>query len=207
MASLRFLTAAHLGRLDGGSEQDVIGCLRVLFEHGYVDQVGDPLVRRSYAITRKGTRLLQEHCHLVDPSVRWTVKNKCAGARFIDQTLGIADVLVGLPASCQGRCNVELMLEQEIIANEPEATRRARAPLRWSVAGAKQKFGVSSVVADGLIDLRFADDTAAYILFGLDRGDMPNVRIRCKLEQTSIARSSDSTMRVGALVSRWSNWG
>ncbi len=59
---------------------------------------------------------------------------------------------------------------------------------RNAQAGAKQKFGVSSVVADGLFGLRFADDTAAYFLLELDRGHMPNVRVRSKLEQTSIGR-------------------
>src|SRR5665213_2601217 len=88
LASLRFLTAEQLGKLDGGSEQNVTRCLRALFDHGYVDQVGDPFVRRAYAITRKGARLLKEYGHLVDPSVRWSLKNQRAGARFIDHTLG-----------------------------------------------------------------------------------------------------------------------
>src|SRR5260221_9097563 len=96
LASLRFLTPEQLGKVDGGSEQNVTRCLRALFDHGYVDQVGDPFVRRAYAITRKGARLLEEHGHLVDPTVRWSLKNKRAGAQFIDHTLGIADVLVGL---------------------------------------------------------------------------------------------------------------
>jgi hypothetical protein len=56
------------------------------------------------------------------------------------------------------------------------------------VPGAKEKFGVSSVVADGLFGLRRADGTAAYFLLELDRGHMPNLRVRGKLEQTSIGR-------------------
>lgn len=188
LASLRFLATEHLGKLDGGSEQNVTRCLRALFDHGFVDQVGNLFGRRAYAITRKGARLLREHGHMVDPTVRWSLKNQRSGGRFIDHTLGIADVLVGLHVACRSRRDVGLMLEDEIIANAPEATRKAREPLRWTVAGAKEKFGVSSVVADGLFGLRFPDDTAAYFLLEFDRGHMPNVRVRSKLEQTSIAR-------------------
>jgi hypothetical protein len=70
----------------------------------------------------------------------------------------------------------------------PAATRKAREPLRWTVPGAKEKFGVSSVVSDGLFGLHRADGTAAYFLLELDRGHMPNLRVRSKLEQTSIGR-------------------
>ncbi len=188
LASLRFLTSEQLGRLDGGSEQNVTRCLRALFDHGYVDQVGDPFVRHVYAISRKGAHLLQEHGHLVDPTVRWTLKNKRAGGRFIEHTLGIADVLIGMQVACRRRGDVEFVPEHEIIANAPEVTRNAREPLRWTVPGAKEKFGVSSVVADGLFGLRHADGTAAYFLLELDRGYMPNIRVRSKYDQTSIGR-------------------
>ncbi len=188
LAGLRFLAPEQLGKLDGGSEQNVTRCLRALFDHGYVDQVGDPFGRRAYGITRKGARLLNEHGHLVDPTLRYSLKNKRAGARFIDHTLGIADVLVGLQVACRSRRDVSLMLEHEIIANAPANTRKAREPLRWTAPGAKAKFGVSSVVSDSLFGLRFADDTAAYFLLELDSGHMPNLRVRSKLEQTSIGR-------------------
>jgi hypothetical protein len=148
----------------------------------------DPFVRRAYAITRKGAHLLQDHGHLVDPTVRWSLKNKRAGGRFIDHTLCIADVPIGMQIGCRSRGDIEFVPEHEIIANTPEATRKAREPLRWTVPGAKERFGVSSVVADGLFGLRRADGTASYFLLELDRGHMPNMRFRGKLDQTSIGR-------------------
>jgi hypothetical protein len=63
---------------------------------------------------------------------------------------------------------------------------QAPEPLRWTVTGAKEKFGVASVVADGLFGLRRADGSASYFLLELDRGHMPNVRRN--LDQTSIGR-------------------
>jgi hypothetical protein len=44
------------------------------------------------------------------------------------------------------------------------------------------------VVADGLFGLRRTNGTATYFLLELDRGHMPNVRGRGKLDQTSIGR-------------------
>lgn len=197
LASLRFLTSEQLGKLDGGSEQNVTRCLRALFDHGYIDQVGDPFGRRAYALAGKGARLLKEHGHLVDPAVRWSLKNKRAGSIFIDHTLGIADVLIGFQTACRGRGDIEFIPEHEIIAGAPEETRKAREPLRWTVAGAKERYGVSSVIADGLFGLRRADGSASYFLLELDRGHMPNVRVRGALEQSSIGR------KVGLYYEGW----
>lgn len=188
LAWLRFLTPEQLGTLDGGSEQGVSRCLRALFDHGFVDQLGDLFGRRAYALTRKGARLLNENGHLVDSRSRWSLRNKRAGAKFLQHTLEIGDVLIALHVACRKRRDVSLMLEPDIIAAAPEKTRRAREPLRWTAPGAKAKHGVNSVISDGLFGLRFSDDTAAIFLLELDRGHEPLNRNRGRLEQTSIGR-------------------
>src|SRR5208282_2548451 len=38
VARHRFLSSAHLCALDGGSPQNVLRCLRVLFDHDYLDR-------------------------------------------------------------------------------------------------------------------------------------------------------------------------
>jgi hypothetical protein len=58
--------------------------------------------------------------------------------------------------------DLQFVPEREIIAAAPEVTRKAREPLRWTVAGANEKFVVSSVVADGLFGLLGADGSASY---------------------------------------------
>jgi hypothetical protein len=80
------------------------------------------------------------------------------------------------------------MLAEGVLATAPEATRRAREPLRWSVPRLKKEWGVSSVVPDGMAGLRFRDETAAYFLLELDRGGLPIVRRSASDEQTSFAR-------------------
>jgi hypothetical protein len=38
VARHRFLSSRHLARLDGGSEQNLLRCLRVLFDHQFLDR-------------------------------------------------------------------------------------------------------------------------------------------------------------------------
>src|SRR5579863_8526127 len=103
VARHRFLTSAHLVALDGGSAQNVVRSLRLLFDHGYLDRPASHLVMVPmqgtrplvYALGQRGARALREHGHLVDAGVDWTEKNKRAGAVFIEHTLGIADFMTG----------------------------------------------------------------------------------------------------------------
>ena len=185
VARHRFLSSAQLCALDGGSPQNVLRSLRLLFDHGYLDR---PLAQRVglaeegprpfvYGLGKKGALALREHGHLVSTSVDWTDKNKRAGAVFIEHTLAVADFLTRLELACRTRGDVALMREDEVLALAPEETRAAREPLRWSVnktvMGRREVF---SVVPDGLFGLRFADDTAAYFALEVDRGTIPITR-------------------------------
>lgn len=179
VARHRFASSAHLVALDGGSGQNVLRALRVLFDHGYLDRVrperaGDTPRPFVYALGKKGARALREHGHVVDAALDWTEKNKRAGTVFIDHTLEIADFMIGLELACRVRSDVSLIRPEQIIAAAPEETRFAREPLRWhvtkSVMGKRESF---SVVPDGLFGLAFADGTAAYFLLEIDRGTIP----------------------------------
>jgi len=63
--------------LDGGSEQNVLRCLRALFDHGYLDR---PLAQLAalpisgprpfiYALGRKTARALRENGHIVNAEI------------------------------------------------------------------------------------------------------------------------------------------
>ncbi len=171
--------------LDGGSPQGVLRCLRVLYDHGYLDR---PAAQKLflledrprpfiYALGKMGARVLREHGHRIDASVDWSEKNKRAGAVFIEHTLELADFMTGLELACRSRGDVELMREREILAIAPEKTRTAREPLRWridkTVMGKRETF---SVVPDGLFGLIFPDETAAYFVLEVDRGTIPITR-------------------------------
>lgn len=185
VARHRFLSSAHLCALDGGSPQNVLRCLRALFDHGYLDRPAAQKIGLSeegprpfvYGLGKKGARALREHGDLIDIGVDWTEKNKRAGAIFIEHTLEVADFMIGLELACRVRGDVELMREHEVLALAPEETRTAREPLRWKVdkvmMGRKESF---SVVPDGLFGLVFPDDTAAHFVLEVDRGTIPLLR-------------------------------
>jgi Replication-relaxation len=182
VARHRFLTSAQLAALDGGSPQNVVRALRLLFDHGYLDRPASHLVMVPlqgtrplvYALGQRGARALRAHGYLVKDRVDWTEKNKHAGAVFIEHTLEIADFMVRLELACRQRDDIELIRAGDIIAAAPEATRRAREPLRWQVEQIERGRKVElSVVPDGLFALRFVDDTASYFLLEVDRGTIP----------------------------------
>lgn len=193
VARHRFLSSRQLALLDGGSEQNVLRCLRVLFDHGYLDRPYAQLAQvpitgprpMVYGLGRRGAHALAIHGHALSLT-DWTEGNKRAGAKYIEHTLAIAEFMVGLELACRNNKDIALLREAEIIAQAPEQTRTAREPLRLTVPGLGPRFGISSVIADGLFGLAFSDDTAAYFLLEMDRGSMPVTRRR--LDMTSFKR-------------------
>jgi hypothetical protein len=193
VARHRFLSSSHLARLDGGSEQNVLRILRILFDHQYLDRPHTQLAHvpvsgprpMVYGLGRRGAQSLRDHSVHADAS-DWTERNKRAGAKFIEHTLAIADFMVALEIACRKRGDIKLLYERDVLANAPERTQKSREPLRLVVPGLSNKMGVSSVIADGLFGLVFPDETAAYFLLEVDRGSMPVVR--SNFERTSFNR-------------------
>jgi len=182
VARHRFLTSAQLAALDGGSTQNILRSLRLLFDHGYLDRPAAhlatvplhgtrPLV---YGLGQRGARALRSNGHSLNDRLDWTEKNKRAGATFVEHTLAVADFMVALELACRSRSDVELIREPEIIASSPQQTAKAREPLRWQTARAERGRTVSySVVPDGLFALAFPDGTSSYFLLEIDRGTIP----------------------------------
>ena len=64
----RFLSSAQLAALDGGSPQNVLRCLRALFDHGYLDRPKAQLAAMPiegpqalvYGLAPKGARVKME---------------------------------------------------------------------------------------------------------------------------------------------------
>jgi hypothetical protein len=142
-----------------------------------------------YALAPKGARALREHGYHLNGVGDFAEKNKRAGAIFIEHTLAVAEFMTALELSCRARRDVELVREREIIAEAPEATRSTREPLRWILRPERKRGEVWSVVPDGMFALSFADGTASYFLFEIDRGTIPIARTR--FDHRSIARKLD----------------
>jgi Replication-relaxation len=194
VARHRFLSSEQLAALDGGSRQNLLRCLRVLFDHGYLDRPYAQLAHLPltgprpmvYGLGRRGAQALAEHRGAAATDTDWTERNKRAGALFIEHTLAVAGFMVGMELACRKDSKLGLLREADILAEAPAKTRAAREPLRLSVQGLDNKLGVSSVVADGLFGLAFPDDTASYFLLEMDRGSMPVKRSR--FDKTSFQR-------------------
>ncbi len=192
IARHRFLSSRHLALLDGGSEQNVLRCLRVLYDHGYVDRPHAQLAHVPisgprpivYGLGRRGAQALEHYRN--GSGVDWTERNKRAGAKFIEHTLATADFMVALERACIRERATEFLSESEVLALAPDRTRHSREPLRLTVPGLSNRFGVSSVIPDALFGMSFADDTAAYFLLEMDRGSMPVTRTR--FDKTSFRR-------------------
>ena len=191
VARHRFLSSRQLAALDGGSEQNLLRCLRILFDHGYLDRPYAQLAHvpltgprpMVYGLGKRGAQALAAHSQALPAHTDWTERNKRAGALFINHTLAVAGFMVGLELACRKDTNLRLIRELEIIAGAPAQTRSAREPLRLSVPGFDKKFGISSVIADGLFGLAFPDDTASYFLLEMDRGSMPVARVALRPNQ------------------------
>jgi hypothetical protein len=194
VARYRFLSSAQLAALDGGSPQNVLRCLRVLFDHGYLDRpkaqlASMPVVGPQamvYGLAPKGARALRQYGHHLAGAGDWAEKNKRAGAIYIEHTLAVAEFMTGLELACRTRPDVDLIRDREIIADAPEETRGAREPLRWVVRPPQGRNELWSVVPDGLFALSFSDGTASYFLLEIDRGTIPIVR--SSLDHRSITR-------------------
>src|ERR1700680_584711 len=130
VARHRFLTSAQLAALDGGSFQNVLRSLRVLFDHQYLDrpkaQIASivdggpqPLV---YGLGPKGAHALREQGHKINNRVDWTEKNKRAGAIFIEHTFEIAGFMTAVELACRARADMGLLREDDIIEQAPEET-------------------------------------------------------------------------------------
>lgn len=201
IARHRFLSTEHLAKLDGGSRRNLQRCLRALYDHRYLDRPRAQLAHvpadgpkpMVYGLGQRGARALSENGHRIVEGRDWTERNKRAGSIFIEHTLAIADFMVNLEVACRGRGNVRLVTEQEIIAQAPERTRKAREPLRWVSPASKGE--TSSVIPDGLFALAFADDTASYFALEIDRGTMPVTR-----------RGRERSSYIQKLRTYWDGW-
>lgn len=206
----RLLSSRHLTALAGGSPQQILRRLQLLFHHGYLDRPkaqldwyargSEPLV---YALAKSGAAALGEAGE-VGGGIRWDTKNRTLSRAFLRHTLAVAEVMVAFEVACRNRKEVELIGPEEILAGAPEETRHLRLPLRWQVElhhnGKRHLLGVEP---DRVFGLCFKGAPKgrerAYFFLEADRGTMPVTRK--SLSQTSLLRkllAYEETWRKGA---------
>jgi len=185
----RFIRSRQIVALVGGSEQQVIRRLQLLFHHGYLERPRTQLqyVERggsrpiAYGLGKKGGELLRCELGLSVNSDAWSEKNTTVGRMFLEHTLLVSEIMVSLELACRKR-GVRLLYEDEF------ALPAARPPFQWwvRIAGGT-KLGV---IPDRTFALEYMDQSGqtqqAYFFLEADRGTMPV--IRKGLVQTSFFR-------------------
>ena len=186
LARLRLCSSIQLAALDGGSKQNVERDLLGLWENGFIERPETQATsRRSekgsrpliYGLSRKGAGHLRRHGFDISrPLLDGIDKQKGAGWRFIEHSVGIAEFFVQLELATRGREDLTILERAEILDDAPKPIRRVRLEAKIPLGGARR---MSAVVPDGFFGIRFdAEAEESYFMYEKDRGEMPVNRFR-----------------------------
>jgi DNA-binding Lrp family transcriptional regulator len=178
-----FLRSHQIAALVGGSRQQVLRRLQILYHHGYlerppcqIDYYQRPGSRRIvYGLASRGAAHLRRVANIPFNRLDWTSRNRAVKRLFLEHALMVSDIMVALEIACQQRRDVRLLIEHELPL--PAATRNQHAPFQWTVTGSgKEKLGV---IPDRVFALEFGDNGERILCFlEADRGTMPVERAK-----------------------------
>ena len=190
----RFLRSRHVVQLLGGSRQQILRRLQLLFHHGYLERPRAQIdyYHRGgsrhivYGLGNKGVAALKCEFQTPPRSVNWSAKNRGVGRLFLEHALLISDVLVSIEVSCRDSHCVRFIPRDQI--RLPDRINQRRDPFRWSVTlRNRQKL---SLIPDAVFALesdgKSPNLNRIHFFLEADRGTMP-IR-REPLSQTSFFR-------------------
>lgn len=157
--------------------------LQLRIKNGVITTGSVPMV---YAVTKEGLGLIGEERRkaLGGGKMSWVAKVNEGGRMFMEHTLAVADVSVGLDVALRGHTHLERLTEQQLRAGMNAERQASVRPYGLRV---KYKSGKLSAVCD--LAFAIGDKTARKrwnFLAEIDMGHMPVKRRG--LSQTSIAR-------------------
>jgi hypothetical protein len=183
----RFLRSHHIGALVGGSAQQILRRLALLFHHGYLERPRAQLTYYHrpgsrhivYGLGNKGGSLVKREAGAGSRRGAWGEKNRAIGRMFLEHALCVSDVMVTLELACRRLGTVRVVYESELTPCE------RRRPFQWRVQiSPATRLGV---VPDQVFALESNGATGVeqqYFFLEADRGTMP-VKRR-SLVQTSM---------------------
>jgi len=132
VAEHRFIRSQCLVKLVGGSRQQVLRRLHLLFHHGYLERPRAQLDHYHeggskclvYGLASRGAGRLRRDLNMPFERMEWTTRNKRAGKLFVEHTLMVSDFIAALELACRANQNTRL-----IVGSELDNFR----PLKWSV--------------------------------------------------------------------------
>lgn len=181
----RFLRSWQIIALVGGSKQQILRRLKLLYHHGYLERPRSQLDYYHtggsrhivYGLGSKSMAVLKERFGI--EVKRAGEKDRAVGKIFLNHEVLVSDIMVAIELACRKSNGVRLIHGDEI--SLPEKVRRLRQPFRWRVnAGMKL-----TAFPDRVFALE-STNQRAYFFLEADRGTMPVTR--SNLSQTSFNR-------------------
>ncbi|MFN7140207.1 MAG: replication-relaxation family protein [Limisphaerales bacterium] len=193
----RFLTSRQILMLVGGSPQQLLRRLQLLYHHSFLDRPKAQIdyYHRGgshaliYGIGHRGAKMLEDSFGVPRRKVDWTAKNQNSKRLFLEHTILIADVMIGLELASRKNSKVRLIEQDTVLAQLPAKFRKDADVCRWSVNLRHQQKSVQlPAVPDKVFGLQSTDDpqNISYFLLEADCGSMPV--IRSNLNQSSFYR-------------------
>lgn len=181
VAEHRFIKSEWLIKLVGGSRQQVLRRLNLLYHHGYLDRPHCQLDyyhqggSRSmiYGLASRGAGRLRRDLNLPFERMDWTTRNKHVGRLFLEHTLMVSDFMAALDLECRNRSDIRLIYGGDL--PQPKGRADHREPFRWTVdLPGKRRVGVVPDKVFALDTTRTDGNTSRMIYFlEADRGTMP----------------------------------
>jgi hypothetical protein len=186
----RFLRSDQIVALVGGSQQQILRRLQLLYHHGYLERPraqiqyyergGSRTI--AYGLGNKGGVLLKQELGIAVHPDSWSNKNYVFGRVYLEHALLVSDVMVAVELACRKYGSVKIIYEDEL------ALPMDHQPFGWRVTiQSGLKLGV---IPDRVFALEFSDASGSnqrvHFFLEADRGTMPVMR--SGLKQTSFYR-------------------
>src|ERR1043166_4938907 len=105
----RFLRSSHILSLLGGSAQQILRRLKLLYHHGYLERPRAQLDYYHkggsreivYGLNNKGARLINQELGHSSREISWAEKNRSIGRMFLEHALLVSDVMVAIELACR----------------------------------------------------------------------------------------------------------
>lgn len=180
----RFLRSHHIVALIGGSPQQILRRLKLLYHNGYLERPRAQLQYYerggsksiAYGLGNKSAIVLKRELGVAVHPDSWGEKNHVIGRVYLEHALFAADVMVAIELACRKNGHVRLLYGEEL------SLPKKRQLFRWKVNVNGLKLGV---VPDRVFALDFNGNRAFFFLEA-DHGTMPVTRRH--LSQTSFRR-------------------
>jgi hypothetical protein len=181
VAEHRFIKSDWLVKLVGGSPQQMLRRLNLLYHHGYLDRPRAQLeyFHRGgssfliYGLASRGAGRLRRDLNMPFERMDWTTRNKGVGRLFLEHTVMVSDFMARLALDCGQRTDVCLFNTHEL--RHPAGRESHREPFRWTVdLPGKRRVGV---MPDKVFALEVTHEDGrierTHYFLEADRGTMP----------------------------------